>query len=109
MKEQVSTPPLLREASRKVDSQKHFSFAFSTILYSYSLKAPHICIIDDNFNPFQCYVSFKTGFLLIAEWQAPPKEQPRNEKIPTMTLGPQDRRPEHQRRGVRRRKNQIQA
>ena len=57
-----------------------FSFAFSTILYSYSLKAPHICIIDDNFNPFQCHVSLNTGFLLIAEGQAPPKKQPRNEK-----------------------------
>ena len=51
-----------------------FSFAFSTILYPYSLRAPHICIIDDNFNPFQCYVSFNTGLLLIAEWQAPPKK-----------------------------------
>ena len=51
-----------------------FSFAFSTILYSYSLKAPHICIIDDDLNPFQCYVSFNTGFLLLAEWQAPPKK-----------------------------------
>ena len=51
-----------------------FSFAFSTILYSYSLKLPHICIIDDDFDPFQCYVSFNTGFLLIAEWQAPPKK-----------------------------------
>ena len=86
-----------------------FSFAFSTILYSYLVEGPHICIIDDDFNPFQCCVSFNTGFLLIAEWQAPPEKQPRNEKIPTMTLGPQDRILEHQRRGGRRRKHQILA
>ena len=52
-----------------------FSFAFSTILYSFSLKTRHICIIDDDFNPFQCFVSCNTGFLLIAEWQAPTKKK----------------------------------
>ena len=57
-----------------------FTFAFSTILSSYSLKAPHICIMDDDFNHFWCYVSFNTGFLLIAEWQAPPKKQPRKKE-----------------------------
>ena len=33
-----------------------------------------MCIIDDNSNPLQCYVSLNTGFLLITEWQAPPKK-----------------------------------
>ena len=51
-----------------------FSFAFSTVLYSYSLKAPHICIMDDDFNPFQCYVSFNTGFLLNRRMASPAKQ-----------------------------------
>ena len=65
---------MMREASRKQhDTTGHYtpslarglaqgcqsktvacpsSFAFSTILYPFSLKPRHICIIDDDFNPF---------------------------------------------------------
>ena len=49
------TPSLARGLAQGCQSKTvacPFSFAFSTILYSYSLKAPQICIIDDDFTHF---------------------------------------------------------
>ena len=67
----------------------------------------NVCKIPDSFvHPVGQRL---TGFFLIAEWQAPPKRQVRNWWIPTMTLKNQNRRLELQRRGGRRRKNQILA
>ena len=111
--------PLLRQALRKIDSQKTVacpsSFAFSTILYWFSLKTRHICIILDDellttiLTAFNVLFPAIQAFFLSQNGKPRHKKEPRNEKIPTMTLGPQDRRLEHQRRGERRRKHQILA
>ena len=84
------TPSLARGLAQGCQSKTvacSSSFAFSTILYPFSLKPRHICIIDDDFNLFLCFVSCNPGFFLIAEWQAPPKKQPRNGKISSNDLG----------------------
>ena len=48
-------PSLVRGLAQGCQSKKvacPSSFAFSTILYPFSLKTRHICIIEDDLNPF---------------------------------------------------------